>query len=80
MCRLLSRRFESSVVGALCLAGRLGSRTYDGRSVVVDIRIVVPDSCGIGERLAVVGDVISLRPNKADEVVDCSRFFIQDMQ
>ena len=80
LCRLPSRRFESSAIGALCLVGRLGSRTDNGGSVFVDIIIVGPDSCGLGERLAVAGDVSSHRPNKANEVVDCSRFVIRDLQ
>ena len=75
-----SRRFESSAIGALCLVGRRVLRTDDGRSIVVDVRIVGPDSCGLGERLAVAGDVSSLWPNKADEVVDCSCFVIRDLQ
>ena len=54
--------------------------TDDGRSVVFDIRIVGLDSCGIMERLAVAGNVSSLRPNKADDFVDCSRFVIRDLQ
>ena len=59
---------------------RLGARTDDGRSAVVYGCIVGPDSYGIGERLAVAGDVSSLRPNKANEVVDGSRFVIRDLK
>ena len=80
MCRLPSRRFESRAIGALCLVGRLGSRTDDGRSFVIYISMVGPDSCRIVERLAVAGDVSSLRPNKADEVVGGSRFVIRDLK
>ena len=80
LCCLLSRRVESSAVGALFLVGQIGLRTDNGHSVVIDIRIIGPDSCGLGERLAVAGNVSGLRPNKADEVVDCSRFVIQDLQ
>ena len=80
LCRLTSRRFESSAIGTLCLVGRLGSRTDNGRIVVVYIRIVGPDSCRLGGRLSVAGDVSSLRPNKADEVVDGPRFFIRDLK
>ena len=42
--------------------GRLGLRTDEGRSVVVDIRIVDPDSCELEERLAVADDVSRIRP------------------
>ena len=35
---------------------------------------------GIGERLAIAGDVGSLWPNKADEIMYCARFIIRDMQ
>ena len=52
----------------------------DGRSVVVYSCIVGPKSCGIGERLAVVSNVSSLRPNKANEVVDGSRFVKRDLK
>ena len=56
------------------------ARTDDGRSVVVYVFIVGPESCGIEERLVVASGVSSLRPNKADEVVDRSRFVIRDLK
>ena len=80
MCHLPSLRFVRNTIGALCLVGRLGARKENGRSVVVYGRIVGPDSCGIGECLAVASDVRSLRPNKADEVMDGSRFVIRDLK
>ena len=55
-------------------------RTDNGRSVVVNIRIVGPDSCGLGERLVVAGNVSSLQPNEANEVMYCARFVIRDLQ
>ena len=65
------------MIGALCLVGRLGARMDNGRSVVVYGCIVGPNSCGIGERLAVAIDVSSVHPNTVYEVVDGSRFVIR---
>ena len=80
LCRLLSRRFIRSTIVALCLVCLFGARTYDNRSVVVNVCIVGPNSCRIREHLAVASNVSSLRPNKADEVVDRSRFVIGDLK
>ena len=66
--------------GALCHLGRLGERMDNGLSVVVYGCIVGLESCGLGERPAVASDVSSLRPNKADEVVDGSRFVLRDLK
>ena len=76
MFRLPPRRFVRSAIGTLCLVGRLGARTENIRSVVVYVCIVGPDFFGLRECLAVASNVSSLRPNKADEVVDGSRFVI----
>ena len=80
LCCLLSRCFICSMIGALCLVCRFIARTDDGRNVVVNVCIVSPDSCGIGERLSVARNVSSLRPNKVDDVVDSTRFVIQDLK
>ena len=58
--RLPSCRFGSGAIGVLCLVRRLGLRTDDGRTVVVNSIIVGPDSCGLGELLPLAGDVSSL--------------------
>ena len=60
--------------------GCLGARRDNGRSVAVYVCIVGPDLCGIGERLAVASNIRSLRLNKADEVMDGSRFVIRDLE
>ena len=57
--------------------GCLGVRTDDGRSFVDYGCILGSDSCGFGECLAVASNVSSLRPNKADEVVDSSHFVLR---
>ena len=59
---------------------RLGAHTDNFRSVAINVCIVGPESYGIGELLAVASDVSSLRPNKANEVVDRSCFIIQDLK
>ena len=80
LCRLPSRRFVCSAIGTLCLVGRLGGRIDNGRSVVVYGYILGPESCGLGERLTVASDISSLRTNKANGVVDSSRFVIRDLK
>ena len=57
-----------------------GVCTYDGHIVVVNVCVVGPDSCWLGERLTVASNVSGFRPNKADEVVDHSRFVIRDLK
>ena len=39
-----------------------------------------PEPCGLGERLVVAGNVSSLQPNEANEVMYCARFVIRDLQ
>ena len=80
LCCFPSRRFVCSTIGTLCLVGHLGARMDDGHSAVVYGCIVGPDSCGMRERLTIASDVKSLRTNKADEVVDGSRFVIRDLK
>ena len=77
LCRLPSRRSIRSAIDALCFVCRFGARTDDGRSVVFNVLIVGPDSCWLGGRLAVASDVRGFCPNKADKVVDRSRFVIR---
>ena len=57
-----------------------GAHTDDGCSVVVNVCIVGPDFFRLGERLVVASYVSGFRPNKADTVVDRSRFVIQDLK
>ena len=59
---------------------RFGVRTDNGRSVVVDVFITGPDSCAIGERLAVAGGVYGFWTNKANQVVERSRFVLRDLK
>ena len=52
----------------------------DGRSVVVNFLVVRPDSFWFRERLAVASDVCGLRPNKANQIVNPSRFVVRDLE
>ena len=49
------------------------------RARLEDVGIVGPDPLGLGERLAVAGNVATLCPNKADEIVFSTRFVIWDL-
>ena len=80
LCCLPSRRFIRSAIGALCFVCRFGARTDNGRSLVVYVCVVGTDSYRLGERLAVASDLSGFRPNKANEVVDRSRFVIRDLK
>ena len=80
LCCLLSRRFIRSAIGALCFVCRFGARTDNGRGDVVNVCIVGPDSFRLGECLVVASNLSSFRPNKANEVVDRTRFVIQDLK
>ena len=80
LCCLPSRRFIRSAIGALCFVYRFGARTDNDRSVVVNVCIVGPESCWLGERLNVASDVSGFQTNKADEVVDRSSCVIRDLK
>ena len=56
------------------------AHTDDGRRVVFYRWIVCPESCSFGECRTVARDICSLRPDKANEVVDCARFVIRDLK
>ena len=64
-------------LGFVCL---FGASTDDGRSVVVNILVVRPDSCRLEERLSVASKVCGLRTNKAYQIVDRSRFVVRDLE
>ena len=68
------------MISALCFVCRFGARTDDGRSVVVNVCVIGPDSCWLRERLAVASDVSGFWLNNADEVVDRSRFVLEDLK
>ena len=59
---------------------RFSACTDDGRSIIADFFVVRPNSCGLGELLAVARDICSLRPNNADQVVDCFHFVVRDLE
>ena len=66
LCRLPSRCLVRRAVCALRLVCRFSARSDNVHSVVVDRRIVCPDSCRFGECRAVARDICTLRPNKTD--------------
>ena len=80
MCCLPSRCFVCLAVHALGFVCRFGARTDDSRNTIVDVFIVGPDSCRLGERLAVASDVCGLRMNKDYQIVDRSHFVVQDLE
>ena len=59
---------------------RFGARTDDRHSVVVDVFIVGPDSCLLGECFAIASDICGFRPNKANRVVDRSHLVVRDLK
>ena len=58
---------------------RFSALADDSRSVVVRFFVVSPESCWFGESLSVARDVWGLRPNKANQIVNCARFVVQDL-
>ena len=60
---------------ALCAVSK---RTDDGLSVVINIFVVRPDSCRLGERRAVASDVCGPRPTEAYQIVERPRFVVRD--
>ena len=78
--RIPLHRFVCCAVRALGFVCRFGARTDDSQSVIVDIIVLRPDSFRLGERLTVASDVCGLRPNKAYQVVDYSRFVVRDLE
>ena len=78
--RLPSRCLVCCAVRAIGFVRRFSARANDGRSIVVNSFIVVPDSCWFRERLDVASNVCVLRPNKADQIVSCARFVLQDLE
>ena len=59
---------------------RFGARAENGRSVVVNCIVLRPDFCWFGVCLAVVSDVCGLRPNRAYQIVNRSRFVVRDLE
>ena len=59
---------------------RFGTRADNGHSVIVNVLVVRPNSCRLGERLAVASDVCGLRTNKFYQIVDRYRFVVQDLE
>ena len=74
------RCVKCCAVRALGFVHRFGERADDGRSVVVNVLVERPDSYWFGERLAVTSNVCGLRLNEAYQIVDRSRFVVQDME
>ena len=80
MSRLLLRCLVCCAVRALGFVRRFGTRADNGRSVFVDCLVVRPDSCWLGERLAVASDVCGLRLNKSYQIVNRSVFVVRYLE
>ena len=80
LCPLPSHCLVYHAVCALrfCSASVRARKTAVASSLICFV--VRPNSCGLGELLAVARDICSLRPNNADQVVDCFHFVVRDLE
>ena len=66
--------------GAFGLVYRFCARADDGRSIVIDCRLVGSDACWFRELRAIAHFVSCHWPNEADQVVGSLRLVVGDLE